>query len=208
MEFGRVTFTFSSQPGVPWWGAESIPSFLRRAVCLGSSSTSSFSCCLEKYLIQRADASSSIIFLLGAVGEILRHIERIDRRRKERKKKKQSKCGDPKSRNRKEKGARMRGRGKTTENKKPQGIRREKERKGNSDLLLRKVSLLSSLGREVSQGAEHGKEVTDPQCVILETQEFSPMGVRVHAVWASALVYFIQVSCENARMKLVFLFLR
>lgn len=103
----------------------------------------------------------------------------------------------------------MNGKGKIMENKK---TRREKERKENSDLLLRKVSLLSPLGQEVRRGAEHGKEVaehgkqvTDTQCVILETQEFSPMGLRVHTVLASTLVYFIQVSCENAGITLLFL---
>ncbi|XP_005864918.2 PREDICTED: transmembrane protein 52B isoform X2 [Myotis brandtii] len=102
----------------------------------------------------------------------------------------------------------MNGKGKIMENKKPRGIRREKERKENSDLLLRKVSLLSPLGQEVRQGAEHGKEaaehgkqVTDTQCVIPETQEFSPMGLRVHTVLASTLVYFIQLPwarCEES----------
>nr|KAF6370899.1 transmembrane protein 52B [Myotis myotis] len=102
----------------------------------------------------------------------------------------------------------MNGKGKIMGNKKPRGIRREKERKENSDLLLRKVSLLSPLGQEVRQGAEHGKEaaehgkqVTDTQCVIPETQEFSPMGLRVHTVLASTLVYFIQLPwarCEES----------
>lgn len=101
----------------------------------------------------------------------------------------------------------MNGKGNSTENKKPRGIRREKERKENSDLLLRKVSLLSPLGQEVRQGAEHRKEATDTQCVIPETQEFGPMGLRVHTVLASTLVYFLQVSCENAGVTLLFLFL-
>ncbi|XP_059538167.1 transmembrane protein 52B [Myotis daubentonii] len=102
----------------------------------------------------------------------------------------------------------MNGKGKITENKKPRGIRREEERKENSDLLLRKVSLLSPLGQEVRQGAEHGKEAaehgkqgTDTQCMIPETPEFSPMGLRAHTVLASTLVYFIQLPwarCEES----------
>lgn len=105
----------------------------------------------------------------------------------------------------------MNGKGKTTGNKKPRGTRRETERKENSDLLLRTVSLLSPLDQEVRQGAEHGqdaaehgKEGTDTQGVIPETQEFSPRRLRVHTVLASILVYFIQVSCENPGMTLLF----
>lgn len=101
----------------------------------------------------------------------------------------------------------MSGKGKATEKKRPRGGGREKERRGTRDLLLRRVSLLSPLGQEVRQSAEHGKEaagrgkeVTAAQSVILETQEFSPMGGRVHAVLASALLYFTQLPwarCEE-----------
>lgn len=109
----------------------------------------------------------------------------------------------------------MSGKGKATEKKRPRGVAREKERRGIRDLWLRRVSLLSPLGQEVRQSAEHGKEAAEcgkevmaAQSVILETQEFSPMGGRVHAVLASALLYFTQVSCENAGIKVLGFFHR
>lgn len=98
--------TFNSHPGVLWWRTKSITHFPMEkstfgspAICLWSSSKSSFSL-LPRKTPNSEDWCILLEYLLwGAVGEILRRIERINSKREE-KKIKGSKCRDPKTRNR------------------------------------------------------------------------------------------------------------
>lgn len=93
----------------------------------------------------------------------------------------------------------MKGKGKTTENK-AQGNKKREREKRKMNLLLRKVSLLQSSRSRNQTWHRAWKGGNRPQCVVLEKQEFNPMGIRAPAVMASALVCFMQLPwarCEE-----------
>lgn len=97
----------------------------------------------------------------------------------------------------------MKGKGKATENK-AQGNKKREREKRKMNLWLRKVSLLQSSRSRNQTWHRAWKGGNRPQCVVLEKQEFSLMGTRAPAVMASALVCFMQVSCQKSRIKLLF----